>query len=201
MFSKFHASSLLVLIDERRNHVILSREGKFIQDFVSNTLDPNASNGNGGLSLSEPNNQLAVVGEEILNVEPIAMREKDGMLGESVGLCTPERNGWGNNCRFLEGVANRNEDLLSEWVIKRLGEFGSFLGLSFEGFEKEAMDLFRRTESRRGLGDNLADLNSLVAKKLRSEFQKLENTINYEVRSGGSSEKCLRYGERILKCI
>lgn len=75
------------------------------------------------------------------------------------------------------------------------------MGLSFEGLEKEVVDLFKRIERRRGLGGDLVESNSLIAKKLRNELKKLESTINYDARSGGSHERSVRHGKGNMKCI
>lgn len=39
----------------------------------------------------------------------------------------------------------KNEDLILDWVLSKMEGFGKFLGLSYEGFEEEAQELFQAT--------------------------------------------------------
>lgn len=50
---------------------------------------------------------------------------------------------------ILMGVAERNGEILSNWMMNKLGEFCSFLGLTYKGFEEEVLSLFRKIERRR----------------------------------------------------
>lgn len=48
-------------------------------------------------------------------------------------------------------------------------EFGPFLGFSYEGFEKEVVELFMLIKRRRVLGGRGLETNSLISKKLMSK--------------------------------
>lgn len=47
---------------------------------------------------------------------------------------------------FLHGVRARDEDVCFEWVLLKMEEFCSFLGLSYEGFESNIKNLFKEIE-------------------------------------------------------
>lgn len=83
------------------------------------------------------------------------------------------------------GVLERGEEMLSEWVFIKLGEFSSFLGLSYEGFEEEILGLFKRIVMKRGRNTSEGVANSVLCRKLKNELKKLECDVNYDQINGG----------------
>lgn len=61
------------------------------------------------------------------------MKEGEGrILAEFI---TPTKE-FKSDCLLLEqGVENRDEDFISEWVLHKLEDLGFFLGLSYDGYE------------------------------------------------------------------
>lgn len=173
-------SSLLDASVFCRNHGKMVQDGNLIHDMIVGSLDPKALIGFERVSSMENSNQLVLMGEEILNIDPLDMRERGDDTRVFRGSCTPRRKTRGDVNFFLQGVAKRNEEFLLSWVVSKLEDFGPFLGFSFEGFEKEVVELFRLIERKRGMCHDVVDPNSVVGKKLRRELKKLESGVNYD---------------------
>lgn len=78
-------------------------------------------------------------------------------------------------------MAERNEEIFSEWLVNKLSDFGPFLGMSYEGFKDEVIGLFRWIEfQRRGRGSHGRGPDSVIDKKLRMKLKRLESRVNYE---------------------
>lgn len=94
---------------------------------------------------------------EVLTPVPLAIQEKDCVEGSisrnefegNLFYGTPRNMSNNQDCLFLRGVMERNEEALFEWVLHKLEKFRHFLGLSFEGFEAEVKELFKAIELRR----------------------------------------------------
>lgn len=97
------------------------------------------------------------------------------------------------------GVVERDEKMLSEWVVNKLGDFGPFLGLSYEGFEDEILGLFTRVVLSRDKGRSGGDSNLVLCKRLENELKKLECKVNYDRKEGRSSARGL--GKERVLCV
>lgn len=89
---------------------------------------------------------------------------------------------------FLKGVLERDEEAVSNWVFHKLVEFDQFLGLLYEGFEAEIMELFKSIELRRKLNAGQEGSRTDGGKCPIKELKKLESNINYDRNEGGLSE-------------
>lgn len=74
-------------------------------------------------------------------------------------------------------------------------EFGSFLGLSYEGLEKEIKELFIAIESGRRKNTEIEGSTPSRGKRLLNELKKLEWSINYDQREDGVSGGSERHGK------
>lgn len=137
----------------------------------------------------------------VVEAEPLARLECGDVLvnetgdnvGQEEGIVSPKCLLFKESI-FPLGVDERNGEVLSEWVINKLGDFGSFLGMSYEGFEDEVMGLFKRIEFwRRGLEFRVNGPDLVRDKRLRKELKRLESSMNYErierTRSDGGGRK------------
>lgn len=111
---------------------------------------------------------------------------------------TPMNSGDKFENLLLKSVWERVEGCILEWVLHKLEDFGPFLGLSYEGFEVEIIELFNSIEYCK-LRNDKVDGSSLVGgKRLLKELKKLESSINYDRKVGGSKEVGESRGEEIL---
>lgn len=85
----------------------------FIQVSNNRNLESSGLDGIARGQILETKNQLVVVGEEILNVEPLDLKERTEEFGENLCIFTPERSNAGEWESFLEGVTTRNEEFMS----------------------------------------------------------------------------------------
>ena len=78
---------------------------------------------------------------------------------------------------------------VSKWVLHRIGEVSKIVGISFEGFECEAMTLFAAIE-KKWRGKMVGNKNEVSKqKKVMRELRKLklECTVDYD-RNRGSGK-------------
>lgn len=80
--------------------------------------------------------------EKEVDVDTVVMNEN----GEGLEYGSPNQCHTNQEIMFLNGVKARDEELCFEWVILKMEEFGSFLGLSYEGFESNIKTLFKAIE-------------------------------------------------------
>lgn len=97
---------------------------------------------------------------------------------------------------LLKSITERDEECVLDWVLHKLMEFGPFLGLSYEGFEVEIMELFKSIEHRRRYEEREVDLRSTSGKRLINELKKLESSVNRK--GGGLSQGCVCRGKGIV---
>lgn len=114
------------------------------------------------------------------------------------GRVSPIRAVEAEQCLFFKGVEDHNNEILSNWVFTKLREFGPFLGLSYEGCEKEIVDLFRFIErqSRKGMGDG--ESMSMMNKRLKSELKRLESSVNYDRKAVTAGKEGTRKGKGVV---
>ncbi len=83
----------------------------------------------------------------------------------------------------------------SEWVLERMEEFSTRMGVSIIGHEEEAMRLFMSIESRWKASGNIGVSLSSPKRKVGSvrkgvrELRNLASLINYDARRGGDRHK------------
>lgn len=95
----------------------------------------------------------------------------------------------------------RNEEALSAWVMNKLKHFGPFLRLSFEGFEEEMVELFRRIEKNSKEVKGEDPIEDVQEKGLRSKLNKLESSVNYDRREGTRNVEGSNKGKGIVLCV
>lgn len=169
--------------------------------------DPNA-----WLGIDRDQNQLVLTSLQdaekdkdlILEVESLAVGTVEGIRGNSVPLAiddkefmTPSKLDDLDNRLLLKPVKKRDEECLSEWVLGKMEEFGSFLGLSCEGLETEIVGLFRLIDRERRKGEGNLEIRSVECKLLRKELKKRE--VNYDRNGGCVSEGGGRKGKGISR--
>lgn len=200
LFSKFNSSALCPISDICRKAFWPGKGEGFIQLNKSDIVTPCALDGNANRRMIVFENHDPVLDEGLLvEVEPVSSLEDIDNFGVDAGYDKEGEEGEFTLKRLmltdsnsLMRVTECNGEILSEWVLSKLGDFGPFLGMSYEGFEDEVMCLFRKIEFRRkGFGSQACVLDPLVDKKLRKELKKLESNLNYE-RKGGGGEECWR---------
>ena len=70
---------------------------------------------------------------------------------------------------------------VSEWVLQRISEVSRLVGVSFDGFEAEARQLFTAIEQKwhtKIIGEKVKEKR--VEKKVERELRKLECNVVYE---------------------
>lgn len=202
----FHSSTLVSTLDLYRNHICRQRSENFVQGNIWGGMAPNDK-------WESLDKQIVVlkqfvfidegVGDVILNVEPLAIREVElefkspetFKLISGNGEEFPNLNG-DSNFLLLKGARERNEKCVSKWVLNKMKEFGSFLGISFDDFENETLELFKRMVERRSGGLRGEECGEVVPKRLKNELKKLKSSVNYE-EVGWLSDGTQRRG----KCI
>lgn len=138
---------------------------------------------------------LDVDGDLNLEVESLAIGSIDynGGVGfltdiDTKGFVTPSNSKDPGNRLLLKGVEERDEECISKWVMGNMDEFWSFLGLSYDGFEEEARELFCLIERNWNKDGGVGDASSVECKRLRCELRKLDNGINYDRSDAYSSQ-------------
>lgn len=126
---------------------------------------------------------------EPLNCMPVAILEPEASMADFQNLIDD---------RFLLENGNSSDCEVSEWVQSRVKGLSKLLGVSYEGFEDEILNLFSRIESKRRDRGVFSSRRKVVSPgSRRRELRKLEWTINYEVGErnyaeveGGESNGC-----------
>lgn len=101
------------------------------------------------------------------------MVKSDGFKFPSFGgQSTPMSGGMSNYDLLYLGAREKNEELISKWILNKMEEFGKIMRMSCEGFESEIRELFYKIE--RGNGGKMGMLagGSGDGKRLRSELRK-----------------------------
>lgn len=80
-------------------------------------------------------------------------------------------------------VSGMSQVEVSKWVLKRINGFSKFLGVSFDGFEDQAMHLFSEIEEkwRKGVGTEAKKSGNKSSRGVR-ELKRLQCSVNYEGR-------------------
>lgn len=206
LFFNFHSSAIVSALDLCRN-LGVAKVKLLIHDKYSSSRDPNS-----GLGVDQ--NQCAMMRvHEVddgrvfpLEVDPLAIgsneeRRVDMCLlnSESKEFVTPSKLEDLGYRLLLKGVEERDERCISDWVFSKMDKFGSLLGLSFEGCETEARELFCLIERNRMKGRGAFESRSVESKRLKSELVKLESGINYEHSGGCLIEGFGRKGKGLIK--
>lgn len=188
------------LSDMCKNAILGSKDEGLIKYCDNGYLDPNTLSRDGDKQFVVFDNQLlGNEGDVIVWTELAADRVPLQETGVDADLVTPKNLRIGAPGPGM-GVLERDEEMLSDWVLNKLGEFDPFLGLSYKGFEEEILGLFKRIVMKRELGTREGGSELVVCKKLRSELKKLECNVNYERNDGGSSAGGPRKGKGIVRC-
>lgn len=88
--------------------------------------------------------------------------------------------------------------MLLEWVLLKMEEFGSFLGLSYDGFEAKIVKLFKAIKGRKMHNENEYGTKSARGKQLLKELKKVESNINNDRKEGRMNECGDRRGKGIV---
>lgn len=191
LLSNFHSSVLLDALDLCRDYVHEWPDGdyNFMQEHIQrNALENVTNEGTNQLVVAEENKDRVGNCCKVVPVVPLAIEDpNDFQVGRGV-LGTMGEQDWSTLSKgegylevlLLKGVNKRDEDCISEWVLQKVKEFDPFFGMSYEGFENEAFELFKAIESRRRKEVCVSNQASGGSKRLINELKKLESSVNYD---------------------
>jgi hypothetical protein len=82
------------------------------------------------------------------------------------------------------------EQVSCEWVLERVKKFCTVVGLSYDGYEEQMMELFSAIEENRKASTvfNTTEVLPKSKTKGKRELQRLECSINYDSKRGSDSK-------------
>ena len=122
-----------------------------------------------------------------------------GVKAHTLAIAYPDFNT--GSLRMEENKSEPASKKVSEQVLQQICEVSKVLGVTFEGHEMEAMHLFTTIElSRRGTTAKADVGRTRQDNRQTRDLQKLEWSVNYEEKSGGSKGRRGNNKVNSLKC-